>query len=545
MRGVMILTPATLLAKLIGLFYKIPLLHVVGVEGMAYFLSAYHVYSLLFVFSAAGLPGALSLLVSRRVALCGNGAVSRLFLVALGVFFLVASLGTAALFFFAEEIAAGLSMRDSALSLMAIAPALLLSVFVGAARGVFQGYHNMLPTALSEVIEAVGKLAFGITLASWVSERGASVPQIAAAAVLGITLGIFGAAVYLGVHLFFARKTLFGGDKGILPRRSAVLTEMLRVALPVTVSASVMSLVSLVDTVLISGRLQSAGFTPSVANALYSTYGNLAVPLYNLVPALLAPITLSLTPALSSAFASRDEEGVKTAFSGAFRLTALIAIPASLGLSVFASPILTLLYGETEPAVAVATPLLAWLAPALLPAVLIALTGAALQAANRAAVPVWSMLVGAAVKLIAEAVLLPIPPVGILGAPISTLLCNLTVLTINLLVLSRVLDLRALSPGAFFRPLLAAALAVLSGGALLFYLWRLLGQAAWQTPPTLLLVVALYAALALLFGAVLKEDVENLPGGAFLCRWLLKFKLLKEVQYSDKRRTASADFRKK
>jgi len=157
MRGVMILTPATLLSKVIGLFYKIPLLHIVGVEGMAYFLSAYHVYSLLFVFSAAGLPSALALLVSRRVAMEGTGAVLRLFSVSLGVFLLIASAGTAALFFFASDIAAGLSMPESALSLMAIAPALLLSVFTGAVRGVFQGHHDMLPTAVSEVIEAVGK----------------------------------------------------------------------------------------------------------------------------------------------------------------------------------------------------------------------------------------------------------------------------------------------------------------------------------------------------------------------------------------------------
>ena len=544
MRGVMILTPATLLAKFIGLFYKIPLLHVVGVTGMAYFLSAYHVYSLLFVFSAAGLPGALALLVSRRVALGGKGAVLRLFFVAAGAFFLVASLGAAALFFFAEQIAAALAMRESALSLLAIAPALMLSVLVGAARGIFQGYHNMLPTAISEVIEAVGKLSFGLTLAHLASKRGASVQGIAAAAVFGITLGIFLSALYLMTHLFLSRKALFGVPRVSVPAIS-LLREIVRVALPVTVSASVMSLVSLVDTALISGRLQSAGFAPSVAHALYSTYGNLAVPLYNLVPALLAPITLSLTPALTAAFACGDDEGAHHAFSRAFRLTALIVLPASLGLSAFAGPILSLLYVGQEAAVAVATPLLAILAPALLPAVLIALTGAALQAANKAAVPVWSMLVGAAVKLLVEAVLLCVPTIGILAAPISTLLCNLTVLTINVVVLVHHIDLCALPLSALLRPFFAAVAAVLSGGAVLGCLWHFFGRSPWQTPPVLLLVVLLYALLALRFGAVEKEDLENVPGGEAFCRLLLKLNLLKEVTNSDKRRKAAVDFRKK
>ena len=243
MRGVMILTPATLLAKVIGLFYKIPLLLIVGVEGMAYFLSAYHVYSLLFVISAAGLPSALSLLVSRRVAQGEGGAVLRLFGVSLGVFLLIASVGTAVLFFFADQIATALAMRDCALSLMAIAPALMLSVFTGASRGVFQGHHDMIPTAVSEVIEAVGKLLFGVSLAKLAATGGADVQGVAAAAVFGITLGVLLSALYLGACLILARKRLFLPPKGrLLPRRT-VLNEILRVAFPVTVSASVMSLV--------------------------------------------------------------------------------------------------------------------------------------------------------------------------------------------------------------------------------------------------------------------------------------------------------------
>lgn len=545
MRGVMILTPATLLAKFIGLFYKIPLLGVVGVEGMAYFLSAYHVYSLLFVFSAAGLPSALSLLVSRRVARGERGAVSRLFGLCLGAFLLVAAGATAVLFFFAEEIAAGLAMPGSALSLMAIAPALALSVFVGGARGVFQGYHNMLPTAISEVLEALGKLLFGMTLAHMARARGAALHEIAAAAVFGITLGILLAALYLAVHLFFARKTLFLGAPRVTLCSRAALGEIWRVALPVTVSAAVMSAVSLVDTVLISGRLQAAGFAPSVANALYSTYGNLAVPLYNLVPALLAPITLSLTPSLTAAFAAGDEAGVRQTMLGGFRLTAFIALPASLGLSVFSGPILALLYQGQEAAVAVATPLLAVLAPTLLPAVLIAQTGAALQAAGKASVPVWSMLTGAAVKLALEAVLLCVPSIGIFGAPISTLACNLTVLTFNVIALSRVADLRILPFWALLRPFLAALPAVFGGMGVLVLLRHCFAQGPWQTPVALAAVVASYLPLALLFGAARKEDIIELPGGAVLCRLLEKIHLLKEDKDRDKRRKIAIDFGEK
>ena len=545
MRGVMILTPATLLAKLIGLFYKIPLLLIVGVEGMAYFLSAYHVYSLLFVLSASGLPSALSLLVSRHVASGRRGAVGRIFGVSLAVFGLIGLVGTMMLSVFAKQIAASLSMREAAFSLMAIAPALMLSAFTGAARGLFQGHHNMVPTALSEVIEAVGKLVFGITLAQLARSRGASLEGVAAAAVFGITLGVLLSALYLTLSLLVVRKTLFSPFACPMPSRRALLREILRVAFPVTLSASVMSLVSLVDTVLISSRLQAGGFAPGIANAMYSSYGNLAVPLYNLVPALLSPITLSLTPTLTAAFAGGDARGVGAAFSKALRLTSLIALPAALGLSVFAKPILSLLYAGQESAIAIAAPLLSVLAPALLPAVLIALTSAALQAANKAAVPVWSMLVGAAVKLLVQAPLLTCPTVNIMGAPISTLACNVTVLAINMAVLSRTVSFRTVPIGALLRPLLAASLAVLGGGVGYFYMLRYFDEALWQMPLVLLFVVAFYGFLALCLGAVAREDIEELPCGDRICRVLEKCNILREVKKRDKRRKITGDFTKK
>jgi stage V sporulation protein B len=328
-----------------------------------------------------------------------------------------------------------------------------------------------------------------------------------------------------------------------MPSRRALLCEIFRVAFPVTISASVMSLVSLVDTVLISSRLQAGGFAPPLANAMYSSYGNLAVPLYNLVPALLSPITLSLTPTLTAAFAARDTEGAHVALTGALRLTALVALPAALGLSVFASPILSLLYSGQEAAVSVATPLLAVLAPAILPAVLIALTGAALQSAGKASVPVWSMLVGAMVKLLSEAVLLSLPTVNIMGAPISTLACNLTVLVINVAVLSRTVNLRALPIGTLTRPLFAAAAAVLAGGVAYALLVRFFGACAWQMPLVMLLVALVYLVLLLFVGGVVAQDIATLPGGKAICRVLLKYNLLKEVQKSDKRRKITVDFR--
>lgn len=541
MRGVAVLGPATLLCKFIGLFYKIPLVAIVGVGGMAYFLSAYHVYSLLFVLSASGLPTALSLLVSRQVASDRGGAVGRIFRVALTVFLLLGLAGTLGVALLSQRIALGIAMGEATLALVAISPALVLSAFTGAVRGLFQGYHNMIPTAASEVIEALGKVAFGISFALALKGRGASVSVVAAGAVFGITVGVALSALFLLGCLIVCRKGLFRESCATQPSRAKVLAEMLRVALPVTVSASVMSLVSLVDTVLISNRLQAIGYVPAIANAMYSSYGNLAVPFYNLIPTVLSPITVALIPTLSSAFAAGDKKTAREAFGRALRLIALIVFPAILGLMVFARPILAMLYVGQETAVGVAAPLLSALAPSLLPAVLITLTGGALQAANKAAVPVYSMLAGAFVKLVSESVLLLIPAIHIYGAPISTLACNVTVLLINLAVLWHTVPASLFSFSAFLRPLLAAALAVGLGGAAYGAVVRFWSDHVLLTPLFVLLIAVLYLVLALAFGAVVARDLEDIPGGKKICRIFIKCKLLREVKANDKRTKITGD----
>lgn len=519
MRGVMILTPATLLAKLIGLCYKIPLLAIVGVGGMAYFLAAYHVYSLLFVLCAAGLPTALSLLVSRSMAAGEGGAVSRIFGVGLSAFLVLGAVLATAMAHFSSQIAAALSMPEASEALLAIAPALLLSAFTGAARGLFQGHHRMLPSAVCEVTEALSKLIFGILLAALAKGRGMATQRVAAAAIFGITLGTAISALTLGVWLFACRRQLLPSAT-VKPPRRAALREVVRVVLPVTFSAAVMGLVTLVDTALISARLQAVGYAPAVANLLYSSYGNLAVPLYNLVPALLTPVTLSLVPVLSAALAKKDTSAAEAAFGNATRLAVLVTLPAVCALALFAKPLLSLLFVGQSEAIGIASPLLTALAPALLPTVLIALTGAALQAAGKTAFPVYSMLIGASVKLLLEAALLGVPQCGILGAPISTLTCNILVLALNIAALSRAVTYRLFAPACFLRPLLASLSATLLGGGVYYLLLRARGFALWQVPLLIVVVGGSYAVLALLLGAVEKNDLMHLPGGTLLCRFL-------------------------
>ena len=246
------------------------------------------------------------------------------------------------------------------------------------------------------------------------------------------------------------------------------------------------------------------------------------MPLYNLVPSLLAPVTLSLMPMLGAALSKGERAQGREALAASLRLCLLIAIPASLGLAVFAEPILSMIYRGAGEAVSVAAPALSMLAPAVLPAVLLSLTGAALQAAGHTLLPVVAMGAGAAVKLTLEILLLPVSGIYIYAAPISTMACNLTVLVIEAVALSRLMGGRLVRAGDLFRVLAAALVGVGGAAALYFLLVVRFGRAVWVLPVALLCAVLLFLPPALLLGAVRREELAALPMGERLCLFLTK-----------------------
>ncbi len=322
MGGMLILSASTLICKVIGLLFKIPMLGLIGIEGMAYFSSAYHIYILLLTLSTAGLPVALSMMTAKSSARGDRAEVSRIWQVSLTLLLPVGALGTAALYFGAGYFARWISIPGAEFAIKAISPTLFFICASSAARGYFQGHEIMTPTAVSQLIESLSKLALGMGFAYIAIGRGADPPHVAAAAILGLTVGVAGGAFYLGIRKsFFPRTRAYGRlyvAASAPASRRALAAEMIKIALPVTVSASVTSLAGLADTAIITSRLTGSGWAYDTALALYSGYSNLAVPLYNLPTALITPVAMSLVPALSAAIASTEEKTASGVLGTAF-----------------------------------------------------------------------------------------------------------------------------------------------------------------------------------------------------------------------------------
>lgn len=510
--GVSILTLSALVVKVIGLFYRIPMLDRLGTEGMGYFNTAYELYALFCVLSTAGLPVAMSVLIASLEAEGRRGDAGRVYRVSIGLFAVIGSVGTALLWGLSAPFAALLGNPAAAVCMRAISPTVLLICLSSAFRGYFQGRRNMLPTALSQVIEAGGKLFLGLAFAALARSRGADLPTTAACAVAGLTVGTALSVIYLWVH-----KRITGrGDGDACPSTPAslpVLRPLLATAIPVTVSAGVMSLTKCIDLALILRRLQSVGYTAARANSLYGCYSTLAVPIFNILPSLTTSVALSAVPALSATL-KKGKEGAeelrRTAVS-AWRLTLVAAIPAALGVAVFAEDILSLLFGGQPEAVATAAPWLAFLGLSIPAACLVTVTGAMLQAAGRADRPIVSMLTGVACKTVLAYLLLGTDGVGMMGAPISSLACDTVIVTLNLIFIRRhapdMLPTPAEGASLFGVPTLLSASAI---AAVLL----LRGWLGWQSI-TPLYTLATVACVGCIYGAgwllvwVRKKNNEN------------------------------------
>ena len=333
--GVFVLALSTVLAKAVGFLYKIPMLSYLGAEGMGYFHSAYEIYALFCVISTAGLPVALSVLVSAALSVGDERGAARVFRTSLGVFLGIGILGSGAMAALSPLFCRLIRSTNAYGCILAISPTVLLICVSSAVRGWFQGHQKMAPTAISQLIEAIGKLAFGLVLADVAAERGWGVPAIAAMAGVGLTLGTLLSTLYLVSEFFRLRPR--AEKRASAPRGSGTLRQLWRLAFPMTVGASAVSLTKLIDMAMILRRLRSVGYSEIAANAAYGSYTTLALSVYALVPTLLSSVALPLVPLLSSAIAAGDRGRQASLIRASYRLTAIISLPASLGLAMFRS----------------------------------------------------------------------------------------------------------------------------------------------------------------------------------------------------------------
>ena len=512
--GVLMLSLSTFIVKVIGLAYKIPMMSLLGAEGMGYFNSAYEIYALLCVISTAGLPVALSILISADAEGGRWRRIERIYRTAMTLFGIIGGAGSLFMLLFAERISAFIENTNAAGCIIAIAPALLFVCVASAVRGYFQGLCRMTPTAVSQLIEAMGKLILGVSFARLAIDRGYGIPVASAFAVVGLSLGTLLSAVYLLILKAISNKRL---SKEIQDSCGVgelnILGTLVRIAVPITLSSAVLGVTRVIDMALIMRRLQDIGYTSVGANSVYGAYTTLAVPIFGLVPSLITPISLALVPRLSSAIEKGSAAAQSEVVSSSLRMTVLLSMPASVGVAVYSRPILELLFSSQREAIDTSAPLLSLLGISILFSCVITTANAILQSYRQTSKPIISMALGALVKVVSAYLLIGVPSIGVWGAPISTLLCNITVTAIDVYYICKYVPRIESMVDLYARPLGASLAMMVISFAVFASISYLTEAGAVAFIAALLVAVAAYFVLSLLFGAVRREDILMLPFG--------------------------------
>ena len=542
LQGTAVLAMATVLVKLMGFLFKVPLNNIIGEDGFGYFNTAYDVYNVLLMISTTGLPVAMSRMISQAQTLGNHAQIRRIYKTSLYVFLTIGIIGSLGMLVFCRPLSVMVTTNENSwAAIAALAPCVLLICLVSAYRGFFQGQSNMTPTSVSQIFEAVTRLvvglglawlvmkltgeatvrAQGIVLAPGESARDyGDITLAAGGAILGVTLGSLISVVYLH-HKFRQSSAILSLGGGEAKSTRSTMKELLSIAVPITLGSAGLQIINLFDTMIYMRRLTGAlQWTEKMADSAKGIY-NFCQTVFALPCSFIPTITIAVIPAITASLTKKDLNEAKGTSESAVRTMALIAMPCAAGLFVMAEPVIRLLCSSyTEDKIQLATPMMAILGLAVIFNSLVLLLNAIMQAHGDVVTPVINMLIGGIVKIIVNYILVGMPSLNIIGAPIGTLVCYIAITIMDVFSMRRHISARPAILKNIIRPLLASALM----GAATFLAYRVLSSqlGSWKLAclASLVFAVVLYVILALALRCITYEDCMLLPKGEKIAKIL-------------------------
>ena len=437
-KGSLILGIAGILTRFLGLFFRWPLVMLIGDEGIGYYQLSYPLY-MFFVAMASGVPIAMSKLISERNAV---GDVKGGFEIVKESSMLMLILGTGTsciLFLFARPIMSVLEWRPEAYySLIGF-------------RGYFQGLQNMTPSAISQILEQIGRVIVGVGLAIVLRPRG--IEYSAGGAAFGAAAGGLIGSIYLGFKYMRVKKS-YGIKK--IKSNPEVLNRILKMAIPISLGATVGSIMSLIDSILVPQRLNSAGFSSQQATILYGQLTGKASVIVNIPLTLSMALCTSLIPIIAECYFLRKQGEVRNKINLSLKLSSVIAVPCFFGLFFMAEPIMKFIFPGRFDGVDI----LKYLSISIPFIIVTQTTTSILQGVGSYILPVINLFIGCIVKVILTVVLVAIPELNIYGAVIASIGAYIVSTVLNLITMKVKLGSNIELYNNFIKPGYAASLMI-------------------------------------------------------------------------------------
>lgn len=570
-KGAFILGLAGIVTRVIGAFFRIPLGNILSLEAMGYYSAAYTIYGFFLVLATSGLPTAIAKLVSEFRASENQNGIKSTFKTGAVLMTAIGAIGFIITFFFSGIIVKIIGNPGAEISLKTLAPAVFMVTFMSLYRGYFQGYQNMGPFGLSMILEQIARVIVGYSLALILISKG---PQFSAAgATSGATSGaIMGVIVVLFSFKSFNRRMGIdmGGGLGILqpPQESmldhtyadtdkektvrgslilkskkgendtvavalssnfgsgevqpsqttgfslSLLKRLFKIAVPITIGASVLPLLNLIDVGLVIQRLQDAGFDYDRANEMFGMLTGYAATMVNLPQALTSAVQISIVPAVTAYFTMKSKQQLQGIVENGLKITALIAMPSAAGLSILSTRILSLLYPSHADDMVITGGILAILGISVLFLGLFQVTTGVLQGIGRQNMPAINLSIAVLLKLVLTFIFVGIPALNIYGAAVATILAYLLALILNFRVLIASLDFKIRFWEIFKKPAFAT---IIMSAAVIISTWVFT-----FIPEKLGTIVSIFIGMGVFVVVVFAtstlndEDYELIPGGSKL-----------------------------
>lgn len=515
LKGAAILGIAGIIAKILSAFYRIPLANFMGTEGIGYYQTAYPLYTFLVAVSTAGFPIAISKLISDRIALNDYRGAHRVFKISFWGF-LTAGLCTSVLLgLLAKPIVNVIGNENGYYALIGLAPALFLVPIMSAFRGYFQGHQNMIPTAVSQVVEQIFRVGVGLPLAYSLLSSG--LPESAGGASLGESAGaIAGMIIVIALYIKDSKKRSLEIESSELHEEESVKTivrRILGIAVPITVGAAMVPIISNIDTFMIMRRLGDIGYTEKASSALFGQLTGNAQTIINFPQVISMSLAMSLVPAISEAMAQKRYGDMKDATRSGIRMTMLIGLPAAIGIMVLSTPIMKLLYfNNTLEEQLGAGAVLQILSVSLIFLTVVQTLTAILQGLGRPTVAVRNLAAAVVVKAATTYVLTGIPALNIKGAAISTVLTFLTAAILDFIAVKRLTQADFKSFSTFIKPAICSAIM----GVAAYFFYGLSSGIIGEKIATVVSIAIgglVYAATLVITRTIAREDFMLFPKG--------------------------------
>ena len=538
-----ILAIASIISRIIGLLYRIPMTDSIGDLGNSYYGSAYEVYSIMLIISSYSLPLAVSKMVSAQMAKGRKRMAYQIFKGAMLFAMVSGTLATLLVYFGAEFFSdVYLKTPNCIYALRVLAPGLLIVAVLGVIRGFFQGLGTMMPSAISQIIEQIVNAIVSVVAANLLFGYGMRVGGVlgdpahysaaygAAGGTLGTNMGSLAALLFV-LFIFLAYIRTF---KRQMRREKSRETEsmtrtmflLLATILPVLLSSTIYNVIGFVDNGIYKHISYAQGYHSDDIDVWWGVFTGKYKLLVNVPISIASAMAASSVPALTAAYQKKDMADVKAKMKSAIRFVMIIAFPSAVGLAVLAKPILLLLFPSTASTVDVASTMMFWGSITVVFTSLSTLTNGLLQGINRMKVPVINALIALVLHAILLAVLMLVFRLNIYAVVISNVAFALIMCFLNQLGLRRYSGYRQEWIKTFFVPGICSL--IMGVVTFLVYegLYALLHQNVISVLVAILMAVITYGISMLLMGGLTEEELCRFPKGTLLIKIFKKMHLL-------------------